>query len=59
MVGSLSVKSQDFNMLSSSATGIFRGSDKENALSPLADFAGCVNRFTDHPCDLLYIQARL
>lgn len=59
MVGSLSVKSQDFNMRSSSATGIFRGSEKENALSPLAYSAGCVNGFTDHPCDLLYIQARL
>lgn len=59
MVGLISTKSQDCNLLSSSATSVFRGSDKEKALSPLAYFAGSVNWFIEHPCDLLYIQARL
>jgi len=59
MVGLLSVKLQDYNLLSSSATSVFRGSDKEKALSSFAYFAGCVILFIDHPRDLLYIQARL
>lgn len=56
-VGSLSMKSQDCNLLSSEATGAFRASGKEKVLNP----PGLLCRLHEsvYRTSLLYILARL